>query len=145
MTKRFLLSHNYSITSDVAPPLSIEEFCAVFRTHLASFLPAGDCVVTAVEHPHWRCEVRVSGDAKVVGEGLVRSLGAYRGAIAHQVLALGGLKTTPATSLATGALQPGEWGVDVVETMDAVVFLTTLGWDNLVAGKSEAEVFQVML
>ncbi|MBE9028509.1 DUF2656 family protein [filamentous cyanobacterium LEGE 11480] len=143
---RFLLSHNYSIPETAAPALSITEFCTIFQTHLSTAMNHA-CQVQALEHPHWRCEIITEADANIVGAALVKSLATSREAqlgkaINYKVLALGGLKTTPATSTNPSALQTGEWGVDVVETPDADSFLQTLGWDKLTAGRSAEELFQ---
>ncbi len=141
---RFLLSHNHNIPESVAPPLTPAEFSAVFQTHLAAHL--GDAIATPIAHPHWRCAVETTAAPEAVGVALIAALKQARstnGPIAYQILALGGLKTTPATATSPNALQPGEWGVDVVETLDAVAFLADLGWDKLTAGRSAAELFQV--
>jgi hypothetical protein len=145
---RFLLSHNFNIPTTLAPALTVDEFCAAFATYLDQHL-AAPCTVAPINHPHWRCEVTVEAPPIAVGQALVAALGQARsqqlhGSIAYQILALGGLKTTPATSPDPTALQPGEWGVDVVETLDPQAFLTTLGWDKLVAGRSADEMFQVI-
>jgi hypothetical protein len=144
---RFLLSHNHNIPTTVAPALTSNEFVAIFRTHLASRLSMG-YGVNPIEHPHWRCEVIADAHPEVVGAALAAGLCAARRQtlgqpITYQILALGGLKTTPATSDAPSALQPGEWGVDLVETLDAEAFLATLGWEKLVAGRSADELFQI--
>jgi hypothetical protein len=165
MTTRFLLSHNYNITADQAPALSSEEFCAAFQSHMPSALMASGlniapttCLVRPIDHPHWRCEIVVAADPQAVnpqavnpqsvGIALAQALRTYRttptSAINYQILALGGLKTTPATSSSPAALQPGEWGVDVVETIDAGIFLQTLGWEKLSADKPTSEIFQVI-
>jgi hypothetical protein len=145
---RFLLSHNYSITPDIAPPLTVEAFCQVFAVALKA------AQVKALNHPHWRCEIVIddmidhAADPQTIGESLAAALAAYRktqlnGVVSHQILALGGLKTTPATSASPEALQPGEWGVDMVETIDATAFLDALGWEKLIADKPATDIFQV--
>jgi Protein of unknown function (DUF2656) len=144
---RFLLSHNHNIPTTLAPALSVDEFVAIFRTHLAPHLPMG-YGVNPIDHPHWRGEVIAEADPEVVGTALAAGLCAARSQIlghpiTYQILALGGLKTTPATSDAPTALQSGEWGVDVVETLDAEAFLATLGWEKLVAGRSSEELFKI--
>jgi Protein of unknown function (DUF2656) len=140
---RFLLSHNYSITPEIALPLTVEAFCQVFVGLKAA-------QVKALNHPHWRCEILIdhAADPQTIGESLAAALVTYRktqlqGVVSHQILALGGLKTTPATSTSPEALQPGEWGVDMVETIDADAFLAALGWEKLIADKPATEIFQV--
>jgi hypothetical protein len=143
---RYLLSHNHNIPATVAPALTPAEFSAVFETYLAAHL--GDAIVQLLEHPHWRCAVATTATPEIVGQALGAALKQARSAnnapIDYPILALGGLKTTPATAPAPNGLQPGEWGVDVVETLDAEAFLADLGWDTLVAGRSADELFQVM-
>jgi Protein of unknown function (DUF2656) len=141
---RFLLSHNHNIPESVAPALTPAAFSTVFQTHLAGHL--GDAIVSPIDHPHWRCAVETTAAPEAVGQALGSALKQARstnGPIAYQILALGGLKTTPATAPDPNALQPGEWGVDVVETLDAVAFFADLGWDKLTAGRSADELFQV--
>jgi Protein of unknown function (DUF2656) len=145
---RFLLSHNYNIPATLAPALTVDAFCAAFATQLGQHL-AVPCTVLPIAHPHWRCEVIVEAAPIAVGEALVAALSQSRSQqlgrpIAYSILALGGLKTTPATSPEPTALQPGEWGVDVVETPDTQEFLTNLGWDKLIAGRSADAMFQVV-
>ncbi len=64
-------------------------------------------------------------------------------ALGHIVLVLGGCKTTPATGSTAIALQPGEWGVDVVETQDPDQFLADLNWPAMIADKPPDQIFQV--
>ncbi|WP_396231836.1 DUF2656 family protein, partial [Geminocystis sp. GBBB08] len=45
---RFLLSHNYNISEDIAPLLSREEFCKIFKENSSH-----NWEVNQVEHPHW--------------------------------------------------------------------------------------------
>ncbi|NEP15836.1 MAG: DUF2656 domain-containing protein [Leptolyngbya sp. SIO4C1] len=140
MATRFLLSHNYSIAESVAPPLSAAEFCEVF----AKGQP--DWTVRSLSHPHWRCEVLAEADPAQVGEALAKTLRDYRSqqrSRPYTILALGGRKTTPAAG--SGGLQPGDWGVDVVEALDADEFLQTIGWQSLTADRSAADMFKTVL
>ena len=59
------------------------------------------------------------------------------------ILILAGLKKTPPLSSDAEALQPGEWGVDVVETQSAESFLMAMGWEEKTAGKGIEDVFKV--
>ena len=59
------------------------------------------------------------------------------------ILILAGLKKTPRLSSDADALQPGEWGVDVVETQSAESFLMPMGWEEKTAGKTIEDVFKV--
>lgn len=144
MPTRLLLSHNYSITETLAPPLSAEAFCELFAVQLSS-----DWTVKPVSHPHWRCEVQAEGSPADIGNALVKALVDYRTqqlgqALSYDVLALGGLKNTPATSSNPSALQAGDWGVDVVETPEAEAFLKNLGWESMIAGRPEPEIFKAV-
>jgi hypothetical protein len=143
---RYLLSHNHNIPATVAPALTPAEFSAVFETYLVAHL--GDAIVQPLDHPHWRCAVATTATLETVGQALGAALKQARsaqqnGPIDYPILALGGLKTTPATAPPPNGLQPGEWGVDVVETLDAEAFLADLGWDTLIAGRSADELFQI--
>jgi hypothetical protein len=80
-------------------------------------------------------EVLFPGDRspQVLGAAVVATLAQARQADL-EILALGGLKSTPPTSAAPGALQPREWGVDVVETASGEGFLRSIDWANTVSG-----------
>jgi hypothetical protein len=60
-----------------------------------------------------------------------------------EILALGGLKSTPPTTESPGALQPGEWGVDVVEVANGDEFLKSIDWANTVIGRSAETFFEI--
>ena len=60
------------------------------------------------------------------------------------ILVLGGIKTTPAASPSPDGLQPGNWGVDVVETLSGDTFLRSIGWDAAIAQKPADSVFKVV-
>ena len=155
MAGRMLLAHNYTLAdSPVAAqviPLSRSEFAAVFTTQLA----AADVDVAALDHPHWMVEVRFSEQQSPLDIGLlcVEALQALRSqsidsgmaldsGMAYTVLALGGLKATPATSSNPAALQTGEWGVDMVETVAPDDFLAMIGWEATIATRSPDTYFQ---
>jgi hypothetical protein len=53
------------------------------------------------------------------------------------------LKTTPPTSDSPAALQPGNWGVDVVETQDGAEFLRSIDWDKMIADKPPENIFRI--
>jgi hypothetical protein len=136
---RMLLSHNFNIQSDQVPALSRSEFTEIFQVGLGESYQCQE-----VESPHWIVEVLFPGDRSplAVGEAVARALAAARKANV-EILALGGLKSTPPTSTAAGALQPGEWGVDVVETADGEEFLKSIDWANTVNGRSAETFFEV--
>jgi hypothetical protein len=62
-----------------------------------------------------------------------------------EILILGGIKTTPPTSNSPDALQTGDWGVDVVETLVGATFLQGVSWDTTIAAKPVDEIFKVEL
>ena len=136
---RMLLSHNFNIQSDQIPALSRSEFTAIFQAGLGAEYQCQE-----VASPHWIVEVLFPGDRSplVVGEAVATALAAARKADV-EILALGGLKSTPPTSTAQGALQPGEWGVDVVETANGQEFLQSIDWANTVSSRSAETFFEV--
>jgi hypothetical protein len=136
---RMLLSHNFNIQSATVPALSRLEFTAIFQTGLGA-----DYQCQEVDSPHWIVEVLfpVDRSPQVVGEAVATALAAARKANL-EILALGGLKSTPPTSPLASALQPGEWGVDVVETADGAKFLQSIDWAKTVSGRSTATFFAV--
>lgn len=142
---RLLLSHNHNIPDTLAPALSKEQFSEAFAAALS---PKDGWTVTAIPHPHWQCAITTDKSAQEVGPALVNALITFRQnqlqvTPAYKVLALGGLKTSPPTSDSPHALQPGEWGVDIVETIDADAFLTAINWDALSAARPTDGIFKV--
>ena len=142
---RFLLSHNHDIADTVAPAIVGDDFAQVFQDKASESMS-----VSPQSHPHWRCELKADQTPQEMGEFLAQSLKAFRSKQLNQdpsykILILGGLKTTPATSDSPSALQPGEWGVDIVETPNAEDFLTKINWDGIVSLKAPEDVIQVIL
>ncbi|NJM47368.1 MAG: DUF2656 domain-containing protein [Alkalinema sp. RU_4_3] len=135
-----LLSHNFNVTTDVLPELSRSQFTTIFKAGL-------NATCRELENsPHWIVEVLFedSETPASMGEAIAKTLAAYRQATSGHsanVLTLGGLKTTPPTSNSPDALQPNQWGVDVVETADAEVFLTGLNWEATIATRPADSVF----
>ena len=145
---RMLLSHNFDVSPDLFAVLSREEFTAVFVESLSAqkSLPC-----RMVENPHWIVEVLFATDefspeqvGALCAQALAKKRRMQRDTI-PEILVLGGLKTTPPTSSAPDALQPGNWGVDVVETQSAEVFLQSIGWDSTIAQRPTDSVFKVEL
>ena len=136
---RMLLSHNFNIQSNQVPALSRSEFTAIFQAGLGTEYQCQE-----VASPHWIVEVLFPGDRSplAIGEAVAAALAAVRKADL-EILALGGLKSTPPTSTAQGALQPGEWGVDVVETADGEEFLQSIDWANTMSSRSSETFFEV--
>jgi Protein of unknown function (DUF2656) len=145
-----LLSHNFDLSGDRLPRLSRTEFADLFIEDLTDHTV--QCRL--VDHPHWIVEVRFASaqiSPQQVGELCAQILLQKRKTqqpdAAHlpEILILGGLKSTPATSDAPDALQPGEWGVDVVETANAEQFLQGIQWAETVAGRSPDTIFKVKI
>jgi hypothetical protein len=142
---RMLLSHNFQLSPEVLSVLSREDFTAIFTAGLAAPL---QCQI--IENPHWIVEILFPLDAYTpsqIGELCGRVLAAQRqpNQGKSDILVLGGVKTTPPTSNSPLALQPGDWGVDVVETPNGEEFLRSINWDVMVADKPANAVFRVAL
>lgn len=137
-----LLSHNFNISPEVVPTLSRAEFTTIFAENLGDQI---QCQM--LDNPHWIVEVLFPIDIfspQKIGELCAQALASHRqpsGAL--DILILGGLKTTPPTSDSPAALQPGNWGVDVVETSSSEEFLQSIDWDKMIADKPTENIFRV--
>ncbi|WP_238178505.1 DUF2656 domain-containing protein [Calothrix sp. 336/3] len=149
MTGRMLLAHNFDVSTDIVAALSREEFAEVFRVGLSAY---ENLKSRLVNHPHWIVEILFPTQVfspQQVGELCFHALAAKRRSpelsTNHlpQILVLGGIKTTPATSDSPDALQPGDWGVDVVETLSTKAFLEAIAWDTTIADKPANSIFKV--
>lgn len=143
---RMLLSHNFDLNDGHTPALSREAFTQVF---IDGFSADPEVKCRQVDNPHWIVEVVcVAGylTPQQVGEKCAQILSNSRkqslGAINFDILALGGIKTTPATSNSPDALQSNQWGVDVVETKSGEQFLRSISWDTTISGKSPDTIFK---
>ena len=148
-TGRMLLSHNFDISNDIFPELSLEEFTQVFIDGLS---PYDGVKCRQLSHPHWMVEIvflKNNLSPLKVGELCADALVNKRipqkkkDHSLRDILILAGLKTTPPNGNSPDRLQPGEWGVDVVETASAEAFLNELGWEEKTAGKTIDNVFKV--
>lgn len=139
---RMLLSHNFNISPDVLPTLSRAEFTAIFAKNLGNQI---QCQM--LDNPHWIVEVLFPNDVfnpQQVGEMCAQALASQRQPQGKlEILILGGLKTTPPTSDSPAALQPGDWGVDVVETSSSAEFLRSIDWNKMIADKPAENIFRV--
>jgi Protein of unknown function (DUF2656) len=146
-TLRMLLSHNFDIPESSAPMLSREAFTQVFIDGFSTH-PEVQC--RQVDSPHWIVEVVCGSNfltPQQLGEKCAQILAQSRQqsieTMDFDILILGGIKTTPATSSAPDALQANQWGVDVVETKSGEQFLRSIGWESTIAGKSAESIFKV--
>ncbi|BAY28928.1 hypothetical protein NIES2107_07660 [Nostoc carneum NIES-2107] len=146
---RMLLSHNFDVSPDTVPALSREEFAEVFKSSLSVY---EQLQCRLVNHPHWTVEILFPTDEfspQQVGELCAKALAKKRRSqqlsaeTIPEILVLGGIKTTPPTSDSPDALQPGNWGVDVVETRSGQAFLQNIAWDTTIAQKAADSVFKV--
>lgn len=146
---RMLLSHNFLSSEEIIPKLSRGEFANLFKEGLVSIVGV-QCQPMPESSPHWLVEVLFPEQLTPVqvGELLAQVLSEKRKV--HRLredqplpdtLVLGGIKSTPSTS-PTG-LQPGEWGVDVVEIASGSVFLEMIGWEKTVLERPEGTIFKV--
>jgi hypothetical protein len=148
---RMLLSHNFDVNRDRIPALSREEFAQVFQSALSA---DKHLQCRLINHPHWTVEILFSTNEfspQQVGEFCAQALAEKRRSqqlnanTMPEILVLGGIKTTPPTSDSPDALQPGNWGVDVVETSSGEAFLQAIAWDATIAQKPVDSVFKVEL
>lgn len=142
-----LLSHNFDIIDGSLPALSREEFTEIFQAGLSD---DSRMQCRSIAHPHWIVEIIFTGDLAphAVGSVCARIIAQHRQQAARNradILILGGIKTTPPTSPDPDALQPGEWGVDVVETLNGDLFLTKIEWAATIAQKPVDSIFRVQL
>lgn len=149
---RMLLAHNFDLHNNELPTLSKEEFAKVFVDGLRE---EPNITCSQIENPHWVVEIifpttefEAETIGKMCGDVLINNRkNSYDDNTSSQLtintLMLGGKKTTPASGTSTTSLQPGEWGVDVVETSQGDAFLESINWHNLTAGKSGDRIFKI--
>ncbi|MGK7872845.1 MAG: DUF2656 domain-containing protein [Xenococcaceae cyanobacterium] len=150
-TGRMLLSHNFDISEDIYPKLSREEFTGVFIDGLSK---QANISCRLLNNPHWIVEILFPVNElspPQVGEMCAQALAQKRltqkssDSSMPDILILGGIKTTPAMSSSPDSLHPGEWGVDVVETVSGQQFLSSIGWEVMIAQKPVDSVFKIEL
>ena len=146
---RMLLSHNFNLANNELPTLSRAEFAQVF---IDGLINQTNISAKLIDNPHWTVEIMFANaefTASEVGQICSQVLSAKRqtqqteSQTMPDILFLGGKKTTPAMSSSPTSLQPGEWGVDVVETISAQSFLDGLQWDAVTASKPADGIFKV--
>jgi Protein of unknown function (DUF2656) len=145
---RMLLSHNFDLVDPNVPAMSRTAFTEMFAEGFDSH-PEVKC--REVANPHWIVEILCPIELltpQEVGEKCAQILGNSRtkaglGETGFDILILGGIKTTPATSDSPDALQPNQWGVDVVETKSGEQFLRSINWDATISTKPTDSIFKV--
>ena len=148
-TGRMLLSHNFDLQDSKFPQLSREEFAQVF---IDGFQDDKNIACSLIDNPHWMVEIIFPKDkfsADRIGQFCANILEQKRksqkpdNVKLPDILILGGKKTTPPLNDSPTSLQPGEWGVDVVETASADSFLTALNWYARVEQKPIDSIFKI--
>lgn len=144
-----LLSHNCTLPEGQVSTLSRNDFANIFIEGLKNHTGI-QC--NLIENPHWMVEILFDAQQNSptdVAKLCAQSLGNRRLAEpdkqldSYTIMLLGGIKTTPAMGQSTTSLQPGEWGVDVVETTSPKQFLAGLNWETVTASKPPEQIFNV--
>lgn len=144
-----LLSHNFNLNNNQLPTLNREQFAQIFIDGLKD---NQNINCSYINNPHWVVEILFPSEkytaqeiGQMCGEILIskRQSQITDSQPSNDTLILGGKKTTPVTSPSPTSLQIGEWGVDVVETQQANIFLASINWDELTAGKPRDGIFRI--
>ena len=145
---RMLLSHNFNLRNNELPALVREDFAGVF----IDGLKGENLQCSYIENPHWVVEIlypTAEFKPKEIGQMCGEILTSKRKSqqpdskLPTDTLILGGRKTSPATSMSPTSLKSGEWGVDVVETAQASVFLQDIAWEKMIADKPSDGIFKI--
>lgn len=150
-TGRMLLSHNFNLRNNELPALVREDFAQVFVDGLQG---EENIQCSYIQNPHWVVEIlfpTAEFEPKEIGRMCGEILTSKRKSqqqnskLPTDTLILGGRKTTPATTMSPTSLKIGEWGVDVVETAQADVFLQDIAWEKMIADKPSDGIFKIEL
>ena len=148
---RMLLSHNFDLYHNELPKLNKQQFAQIFIEGLKE---QQQITCSPIENPHWIVEIIYPSEeisARQIGEQCSQILLQARQSQKPtsqkmpDILVLGGKKTTPAMGTSPTSLQPGEWGVDVVETADEQTFLQSIKWEEMIAQKPAENIFEIIL
>lgn len=146
---RMLLSHNFDLRNNELPALVREDFAGVFINGLGG---KENIKCSFIQNPHWVVEILYPTEefepreiGQMCGEILTSKRRSQQpdSKLPTDTLILGGRKTTPATSMSPTSLKSGEWGVDVVETAQASVFLQDIAWEKMIADKPSDGIFKI--
>jgi len=136
----FIVSHNLQVASEAVPPVSASDLADAFTKHSDLFT-----VSQALSHSHWLVRLESLLSASDMAAELVKAWKRYRQSENHNSdhywLALGGRKDTPA--MPGSPLQPGSWGVDVVECHEPEKFLQEINWPALKSARAAEAVFEI--
>ena len=136
----FIVSHNLQVASEAVPPVSASDLADAFTKHSDLFT-----VSQALSHSHWLVRLESLLSASDMAAELVKAWKRYRQSEHHNSdhywLALGGRKDTPA--MPGSPLQPGSWGVDVVECHEPEKFLQEINWPALKSARAAEAVFEI--
>ena len=144
-----LLSHNFNLRNNELPALTREKFAQIFIDGLQG---KEDVKCSLINNPHWVVEIIFSQNkfepreiGQICGEILTSRRKSQQpdSKLTIDTLILGGRKITPATSMSPSSLQIGDWGVDVVETIQAQTFLQEIAWEKMIAGKPSDGIFKL--
>ena len=148
-TGRMLLSHNFNLYDNVIPAMNREQFAQVF---IEGFQEQDNISCSLIENPHWIVEIIFPIEqfsAQQIGVKCGHILADKRKSQNNpkipNILILGGKKTSPAVGNSPTSLQPGEWGIDVVETESTEAFLTSINWEELSSQRPIDNVFKIEL
>ena len=148
-TGRMLLSHNFNLRNNELPALVREDFALVFIDGLQG---KDNIKCSYIQNPHWVVEILYPTEEfepKEIGQMCGEILTSKRKSqqpdskLLTDTLILGGRKTSPVTSMSPTSLKSGEWGVDVVETAQAEVFLQDIAWEKMTADKPSDGIFKI--
>ena len=138
----FIVSHNLQVISTQVPAISADELALALKNECEGFMS-----ISSLSHPHWSLRMESELDANQMAESLLKAWQKMRLNLGHEfshtVMALGGRKDENANP--NSPLQIGNWGVDVVETLDADAFLRSINWDALRSGRPADAVFERLL
>ncbi|KAB8333508.1 DUF2656 domain-containing protein [Scytonema tolypothrichoides VB-61278] len=146
-----LLSHNFNVSDNSVPELSREQFANVF---IEGFSDEKNIKCRLVDNPHWIVEILFpinEVSPQQIGDRCAQILAQKRRSQLSceqrlpDILVLGGMKTSLAVNPAPESLQPGQWGVDVVETPSIEEFLQAIAWEATIAQKPADSIFKVEL
>ncbi|AGY57828.1 DUF2656 domain-containing protein [Gloeobacter kilaueensis] len=147
-----LLSHSFDIPEEIVVRLRPEAIARIFIDSLSLFADI-DCRFLE-NSPYWLLEILfpiAEISPEQIGQLCAKALVQRRteqqagGWLRSDVLVLGVLRTNPTRSSSPDALQPGNWGVDIVETASSEQFLKAIGWEAKIAQQPADAFFKLVV